>query len=515
MMKKTACLVGGVMLATTVLTACGSDEGQGAGTASPAGSASPAASQAAKEPLKPLDLTIAVHQPGEIPAKGNPMEQALAKYTNTNLSFQWIPTSGYDEKINVMIASGELPKLVKVSYVPTIVSAMQSGVFWEVGPYLKDYKNLAAQSEIYYDNIRVDGKLYGIPVYRGIGRAVLHYRKDWFDAMGLKVPKTLDEWYNVLKTVADTDPDKNGKKDTYGLMLDKNYNQGVASTLTRLSVAQGGPNKWKVDAQGNFTPEFMTDEFTNTLKLFKRLYDEKLINQDFAVTDALTIDKTYESGRVALRISGGNAQSMLTNLVKVVPTAAMDAVPMEGAGGIRVPGESGNAGILSIPKSSVKTEAEMKRILTFLDQLLEKEMVNLLNKGIEGKHYKVEGEFTVQLDKDADAKEVKPYRDTLLQRGEAYNMDKPMKQTDLFLKNNKIVSDNDKYAVPNPALTLASVTYTERGSELELQITDAETKFIMGKIDDAGWKAEVEKWKKNGGDKMMEEFKASYLKSKK
>ena len=329
MMKKTACLVGGVMLATTVLTACGSDEGQGAGTASPAGSASPAASQAAKEDLKPLDLTIAVHQPGEIPAKGNPMEQALAKYTNTNLSFQWIPTSGYDEKINVMIASGELPKLVKVSYVPTIVSAMQSGVFWEVGPYLKDYKNLAAQSEIYYDNIKVDGKLYGIPVYRGIGRAVLHYRKDWFDAMGLKVPKTLDEWYNVLKTVADTDPDKNGKKDTYGLMLDKNYNQGVASTLTRLSVAQGGPNKWKVDAQGNFTPEFMTDEFTNTLKLFKRLYDEKLINQDFAVTDALTIDKTYESGRVALRISGGNAQSMLTNLVKVVPTAAMDAVPME------------------------------------------------------------------------------------------------------------------------------------------------------------------------------------------
>jgi putative aldouronate transport system substrate-binding protein len=157
----------------------------------------------------------------------------------------------------------------------------------------------------------------------------------------------------------------------------------------------------------------------------------------------------------------------------------------------------------------------MKRILTFLDQLLEKEMVNLLNKGIEGKHYKVEGEFTVQLDKDADAKEVKPYRDTLLQRGEAYNMDKPMKQTDLFLKNNKIVSDNDKYAVPNPALTLASATYTERGSELELQITDAETKFIMGKIDEAGWKEEVSKWKKNGGDKLMAEYKESYAKTKK
>jgi putative aldouronate transport system substrate-binding protein len=508
-MRKTALLLGSAMLATTVLSACGSDS-------EPAASSSPDAStQAAKEDLKPLDLSIAVHQAGEVPAKGNPMEQALAKYTNTNLSFQWIPTSGYDEKINVMIASGELPKLVKVSYVPTIISAMQADQFWELGPHLKNYKNLAAQDETYYNNIKVDGKLYGIPVFRGVGRAVMQYRKDWFDETGLKVPKTLDEWYNVLKAVADGDPDKNGKKDTYGLMLDKAYNQNVSSTLTRLSVMQGGPNKWKVDDQGNFTPEFMTDEFNNTLKLFKRLYDEKLINQDFAVTDAQTIDKAYESGRVALRISGGNAQSMQTNLVKVVPTALMDAVPLEGPQGIRVPAENGNAGILAIPKSSVKTEAEMKRILTFLDQLLDKEMVYLINKGIEGKHYKVEGDFTVQLDKDADAKEVKPYRDTLIQRGETYNMDKPMKQTDLFLKNNKIVAENDKYAVANPALTLISTTFTERGSELELMITDAETKFIMGKIDEAGWKAEVDKWKKAGGEKLMEEYKAAYLKVKK
>ncbi|MNP72733.1 Lipoprotein LipO precursor [compost metagenome] len=90
-----------------------------------------------------------------------------------------------------------------------------------------------------------------------------------------------------------------------------------------------------------------------------------------------------------------------------------------------------------------------------------------------------------------------------------------MKESDLFIKNNKIVSENDKYAVANPALTLISATYTERGSELEQLITDAETKFIMGKIDEAGWKAEVEKWKKNGGDKMMEEYKASFQKGKK
>ena len=193
----------------------------------------------------------------------------------------------------------------------------------------------------------------------------------------------------------------------------------------------------------------------------------------------------------------------------------MDAAPLEGPSGIRVPAESGNAGILTIPKSSVKNEAELRRVLGFLDKLLDKEMVYLLNKGIEGKHYKIDGNFTVSLYKDADAKEVKPYRDTLIQRGDNYNMDKVTKDTDLFLKNKKIVSENDKFIVNNPALTLVSTMYTERGKELEQMITDAETKFIMGKIDEAGWKAEIDKWKKAGGDKLMEEYKADYLKTKK
>lgn len=513
MNKRTAVLMGSALLATSVLSACGSDEAQNTGGTGPANTAG-ASSQAPKEE-KPFDLTITVNQVGEIPAKGNPMEQALAKYTNTNLEFQWIPMAAYDEKVNVMIASNELPKLIKVNYVPTIISAMKSDQFWEIGSLLKDYKNLSAQPQAYYDNIKVEGKLYGIPIFRDMGRAVIHYRKDWMDAAGLKVPKTLDEWYNVFKVMADGDPDKNGKRDTYAYLLDKNYNQGTASTLTRFAVAQGGPNKWKVDDKGNFTPEFMADEFFQTMKLFKRLYDEKLINQDFAVVDAATNDKAYESGRVAFRISGGNAQSMLTNLVKVVPTAQMDVAPLEGAAGIRVPAESGNAGLLAIPKASVKNEADMKRVLSFLDKLLDKEMVNLINKGIEGKHYKVEGDFTLPLDKDADAKEVKPYRDTLIQRGENYNMEKKMKESDLFLKNKKVVSDNDKYVVANPALTLVSDIFAERGKELEQMITDAETKFIMGKIDDAGWKAEIEKWKKAGGDKLMEEYKAAYLKTKK
>ena len=38
-------------------------------------------------------------------------------------------------------------------------------------------------------------------------------RKDWLDNVGMQVPKTLDDFYKVLKAFVNNDPDKNGKAD--------------------------------------------------------------------------------------------------------------------------------------------------------------------------------------------------------------------------------------------------------------------------------------------------------------
>lgn len=508
-----ALAIAAMLLTTLLLSACGGGENESSGKESDnaKGNDSTTTEQADN---KPFPLSLVVNQVGEIPSAGNEIEQAIMKYTNTELSIQWIPESAYDEKVNVMIASDELPTVIKLGFNPTIVSALKSDLFWEIGPYLNEYKNLTAQNKVFYDNISVDGKVYGVPLFRELGRATLHYRQDWFDSLQLTTPKTLDDWYNIMKAIGEQDPDKNGQRDTYGMLLDKKYNQGAASTLTRLSVTQGGPNKWAVE-NGEFVPEFMTKPFQDTLLLFRKLYAEKLINQDFAVVDATEIDKVYESGRSAMRISGGNAQSIQDKLVKNVPTALTDVAPLEGGAGRRLPGESGNAGFLAIPKATVKTEADLKRALTFIDQLMDPQMATLLVKGIQDKHWVDKGEFTEPLDKEGYTRDVKPYRDTLPQRGENYNIDKPSKEADLFRKNQKIGGENEQFIVTNPALNLESATYSDRGSELEQMITDAETKFIMGQIDEAGWQKEIENWKSAGGEQMMKEYKEAYANSNK
>ncbi|MFD0682263.1 MULTISPECIES: extracellular solute-binding protein [unclassified Paenibacillus] len=471
-----------------------------------------AANKKSTEDNSPFEISIAGEQVGEIPKKGNEVEQAIEKYTNTKLNIQWIPLSAYNDKVNVMIASNELPKLLKARVTPTITKAIETGLFWEIGPLLKDYKNLSAQNPLHFDNLAVNGKKYGVPIFRDIGRAGIIYRKDWLDALGMKLPTNMEQWYEVLKAMTLNDPDKNGKNDTFGIVLYKNYSEGPNNLFTRLAVNQGAPNKWGVD-NGKFTPDFTTKEYNDVLIMFRKLFAEKLINQDFAVFDEEESRKLLDSGRAGFMINvAKNGKAMQERISKNNPNAVLDVEPMVGPKGIRVAGEPGNAGFYLIPKSAVRTEAELKKVLTFLDRLMEPQMSTLLLRGIEGKHYvKTADNRTEYKDFALYQREIKPYNDNFISF-EGYNV-APLKDSPIGEKGFTIEKENMKYAVPNPALTLTSVTYTERGRELEQMIQDAQTKFIMGKIDEAGWQAEVDKWRKAGGDKLIKEYEDSYAKT--
>lgn len=112
-----------------------------------------------------------------------------------------------------------------------------------------------------------------------------------------------------------------------------------------------------------------------------------------------------------------------------------------------------------------------------------------------------------------DLKEVKPYRDSLPFLGVGNSDLRPAIQPELYRRSVGIAKANEAHIVRNPALNLESLTYTERGKELDELISDAETLFIMGKLDVDGWRGEVERWRKAGGDRMVEEYQRAYSRS--
>jgi len=132
-----------------------------------------------------------------------------------------------------------------------------------------------------------------------------------------------------------------------------------------------------------------------------------------------------------------------------------------------------------------------------------------LNLGLEGVHYTKPDPSSFELITEADqAREidVRPlqslqglYNETLQPAGD-----------ELRSLNEQLNDDNANFAVPNPAEPLQSATWAEKGNELTKIVNDALYKYLMGDIDEAGWNAEIERWKNSDGNKVIEEYNAAY-----
>lgn len=499
----------GIAVLAGALAACSpAKEGTGAATPSAARQSPQQASATPKS--EPLKLSVLVNFIGEIPQPDNPVQKAIEKLTNSQIEVQWL--TDIKEKLPVIVASGSMPKAVSVTnsqlHLPYMVAAMRGGTFWNLTPYIKDYPNLAQINPLIYQNTALDGQIYGLPAVRPISRAAITYRSDWFKKLGLKEPQTLDDFYNALKTIAAGDPDGNGKADTYPFLEFKSL--GI---VDRVAIWLGSPNDWGV-ADGKVVYAPTTDTYLDALRFVKKLYDEKLINRDFAVMEKSAWEAAFVQGQGAMLSNitdtGFKLEEQMKKANPQVELGMFNRLP--GLKGGPTKAENGSNGIFSFPKSSVKTEAELRQILAFFDKLGGPDGATLMKWGLEGKHYKLENGKPVYADAKAYNLEVFPYQKLMaVDDGNALQGNDPP----LVVKGRELDKDNAKYAVANVAEALISDTYAEKGGQLDKLIEDAKTKFVMGKIDEAGWKQAIDQWRKAGGDKVAEEYTAAYAQAKK
>ncbi|WP_159887782.1 extracellular solute-binding protein [Paenibacillus puerhi] len=455
----------------------------------------------------PLQLTMMLptYNPEQMPADSSVLK-TLEEKTNTKLTVSWVPSSTYTDKLSATVASGELPKTFvalepKASF---IVNAARTGMFWEVGPYLKSYPNLSKMSDIVLKNVSIDGKVYGVYRERDLARFGLMIRQDWLTNLGLQAPKTIDELYTVLKAFATGDPDKNGKADTIGLAVGM-QGSNIAG-FKDILVYMGGANEWELQ-DGKLVPVHMTEAYLDTMKFYKKLYDEKIINQDFAlVQDGRAVMNKAQAGLwIDNMLDGKNIED---NIKKIVPDAKINLLNrIAGPKGDRTRAGAGYLGMYMIPKTSVKTEAELKQILEYFDKVSEKDIQNLMKYGIEGKQYTLEN-GTYKPNQDPKAKsEILDGNQFMILQNEVVNYG-----TELEKLSTKLFQDNATFAIANPAAPFISNTEIEKGKELSKIIADATVKFIMGSVNEADWKQTVDKWLQSGGSKIIEEFNAEYAK---
>lgn len=524
--------LGAILAATMVvsLVGCGSSSNSSTSTTATTSAASTTAAAGSEtgetaapkaevntDDIATLDtVTMLVnYKATEAPAADNPIILAIKEFTGTTLDVMWVPQDAFEEKINTLMASQQLPAITVIREVKSsgFISAARSGMFWDLSPYIDQFENLSKIDKNVLKNVQTDGKQFLIPRIRHTARMGGIIRSDWLENLGMETPTTLDELHDILYAFTYNDPDQNGADDTIGCSMS---NKELKNDSTLVSIYMGGSNEWHVNDDGTFTSKYEEETYEKSLNLFHDWYAEGLINQDFPINDdELT---NFTSGRAGMMWLGNleDASTRINNLTAIDPNATADVfqILVENPGDEQhITGFQGFTGCIGIPTTAVKTEEELLQILAFLDKMGEPEMCDLFNYGIEDETYTIENggisqdeeQLNIYATRYNQLRQITPfYTFTNLQ---------PISQTPLAEKVNSLMSGNTAYTVFNPALPFISETETELGGstgELETFIQDACTNYVIGEISLDDWKAAVQQWKSMGGDTVAQEYADQY-----
>lgn len=167
---------------------------------------------------------------------GNLEDAAFSKYLEdvTNIHVNWDAVGdGIGERLSVMLASGDIPDVIMAFQDPQSVYYYGSqGMFLPLNDLIENHMpNLKEQFRRYpwikEQLTSPDGNIYAFPYLEGdcyqCTMAVkMWIYQPWLDALGLEVPLTTEEFYQVLKAFKEQDPNGNGLADEIPFMSSTN-----------------------------------------------------------------------------------------------------------------------------------------------------------------------------------------------------------------------------------------------------------------------------------------------------
>jgi putative aldouronate transport system substrate-binding protein len=459
---------------------------------------------------------------GTAPDPAGELQVAVEKLIGKKLDISWVPDADYNDKLNVTLASNNIPDvMVADEKSPSFVRAAEAGAFWELTGKLDKYPNLKALDERTARNSSINGKIYGIYRIRPALRSAVLIRKDWLAKVGLPLPETVDDLYRIGKAFTEQDPDGNGKKDTYGLIIPKwpgNYSS--FSPYDTIETWFGAPNGWG-ERNGKLVPGFDTEEFYQANRWLKQWVDQGLVNRDFATLDSANWNDAFLQGKGGIIIDVNVRGTDLSVPFKQKNPKDFDKVAMVG-NLKRSDGQkfslpfTGYNRVLAISKQRVRTDEQLAEVLQTLDKLQSPEGSALLSNGIEGRNYKLENGLAVLINQD-DPKVKIVQNDVdkaFIQLGTRASIgvgQYPSKFPDevsqkLFEQRDTLMKEDLKTAVFNPALPVVSPTAVEKGQTLNLIISDARIKYLSGQFTEEQLRAQVKRWYDSGGTQVAQEI---------
>ncbi|GAG22650.1 unnamed protein product, partial [marine sediment metagenome] len=223
-------------------------------------------------------------------------------------------TSGdaYNNKLNALIASGDLPDVFKSQRDNVFLQLAQNGQLADLTDVYNEYatdsiKSYRKKFADAFVGASLDGRLYGIPRMNDNFHQApfLWIRDDWLENTNSEPPTTVEEMVALAELFATGDPDGNGiNGDTYGLtlsrdLLDQNH-AGLFGLAAAFGVPGNGTNIFYRDENGDVTYAWIQPELKQALGVLADMYKRGLINQEFTANGLSDLIEDWTIGKVGM-----------------------------------------------------------------------------------------------------------------------------------------------------------------------------------------------------------------------
>lgn len=438
---------------------------------------------------------------------GSYAKTEIEKATNTILEITQVPTKELDNKLNMVLASGNIPDIIQCETETMEGQLLAAGILLPINQYWEEYPNIKnGRTEEKWEKMRYkDGNIYSIGIVNPNPLAIIAYREDWLKKFNTEVPTTLDEYYEFAKKVALEDPDGNGKNDTFAF---GGYQKIDVNWFDHIFGAYGAlPNYW-MEQDGRIVNGSIQPEMKNALIYLNKLYKEGIIDPEFVTDDPKRWQQkvksgVYGAGTTKIHIFDHNNWSNYYHPLKqAYPEAEHVYGPVLKGGsehpvGVRRASERGWLRTF-IYKDSPNKEAALRLI----DYLMSEEGNKFTQYGKEGEHYKYEGKLLVQTKSEKERQELDLNKFFI-------------GNTVLFEQSSPELFDAFEYSqgisIDNPIDGLFIDELTSYYPKLRDLTNIRYIEMIVGETPiETGFDNFVKEWQASGGDKLTEAVNQAY-----
>lgn len=308
-MKRTLALLMVAIMAVFGLAGCGGN--QASNTPAPSQTASSQPGGSTSPDTNPLDGEKPVLKYLGYNVSFDPNTDIMAgiyeETTGYKVEYHVLPAENADEKLLMDVSSGADYDVMQVS-VPQFQTLLAQGALMPLTDLLETYGQdiLNGVSEDSWKAMSgADGEIYGIPYKYPHPQEITTFmvaRMDLLREAGInELPKTIDEFYNTLKTL------KAHFGDKYIILTgpfrqasEASVNWDIPQTITS---AFGIYNDWMVDDNGKVIYMTEHENFPKMIEFMQKLMDEGLLDRDWAVNNTTTVNEKLSSGKAIIAAS--------------------------------------------------------------------------------------------------------------------------------------------------------------------------------------------------------------------